>query len=246
MFLCCLLIIIAIVISIKIVFDIRKNYYLDYIKRKRNNNTGQKEKVVMFDLEKSRKEVQKSFGVCLEKKYKETGIEHTIYGEVKFAVDISGSMNSVAMSGELYSDGTVNEVVKRFFAAAKELDDNGEMEVYPFSSTCEMLKIPVVNNNYENYVENEIMKKRKNWYFGGTDYVPMIKALLSDCNKIPQLILCVVDGDTRNEYEAKKLIIESSKKPIYWFFIGIGNNNDFDFLKKLDKISNNKRKMLSI
>jgi hypothetical protein len=199
----------------------------------------------MFSLEKAREEVKQSFTVSLEKKYQETNIAHDIEAEVKFACDISGSMNRRDMSGKLYDDGTVNEIVKRFFAIAKELDDNGEMEMYPFSVYCEELKVHVKDDNYENYVKKEIMgfNKKKDWYFGGTNYVAMIKEILKHCNKKPQLILCVVDGCTTNKKQAKELIIQSAEKPIFWFFIGIGNNERFEFLESLDDMDESKRKI---
>lgn len=194
-----------------------------------------------INLKKAVEQVEESFVVKLQKKSDETNIEHTIECEVKFAVDISGSMNNSGMSGRLYDDGTVNEVVSRFFAVAKVLDDNEEMEVYPFSSECEQLDVPVTEKNYEKYVKKEIMEKRKNWYFGGTTYVPMIQEVMKDCSGSPQLILCVVDGDTRDERRVENLIIESSGKPVFWFFIGIGKNERFEFLEKLDDIPDSKR-----
>lgn len=209
-----------------------------------------KGEIQMFDLKKATDQVEKSFVVRLEKEYEKTGEAHNIKASVKFVVDISGSMNTKFISGKLYSDGTVNSVVQRFFAVAKVLDDNGVLEMYPFSEQCEELIVPVQDNNYMDYVEKEIMQKKKSWYFGGTDYVPMIKLILEHSqklpetkpeNEMPQLILCVVDGDTANKDIAKQLIIKSAKKPIFWLFIGIGKNNNFEFLETLDDIPESER-----
>ena len=48
--------------------------------------------------------------------------------EVKFALDISGSMQS------LYDNGTVQALTDRLLAVASRFDDNGEMEVWTFTN----------------------------------------------------------------------------------------------------------------
>jgi len=195
-----------------------------------------------INLEKATKEMEKSFTVCLEKKAKQTGIEHEIFGAVKFAPDISGSMSS------LYSNKKVQEVLERLFVVALGLDDDGSMQVFPFSSKCEQLEKEVTIKNYEGFVDKEILKNRKNYYFGGTDYTPMLDEVYKDFknnNKsglftkkkvTPSLVLCIVDGDTSRQSKVKETIIELSKEPIFFIFFGIGNDS-FRFLKDLDTMS---------
>lgn len=197
----------------------------------------------MINLEKSTHEAEKSFVVRLEKEVKKTGIEHTIVAEVKFVVDISGSMNNSGMSGRLYSDGIVNEIMSRFYPVSVILDDNQEMEVYPFSNKCEKLDIPVMEKNYQSYVKDEIINKKKSWYFSGTDYSPMIQKIIEDCPKaIPQLCICIVDGDTSEKTKAKELIKKSADTPTFFLFLGIGKNSrEFSFLESLDDMKEDER-----
>lgn len=197
----------------------------------------------MIDLNKATEQAEKSFVVRLEKEVKKTGIEHEIIAEVKFVVDISGSMNMANMSGKLYSNGTVNEVIARFFPVAKILDDNQQMEVFPFSNQCKKLPVSVDENNYQTYVQKEIMDKKQNWYFSGTQYAPMIETIIDDTPKtIPQLIICLVDGDSSDKSQAKKAIIKSANTKTFFLFIGIGKNErEFSFLESLDDMSEKDR-----
>jgi hypothetical protein len=197
----------------------------------------------MVNLDKATEQAEKSFIVRLEKEVKKTGIEHTIEAEVKFVVDISGSMNNSGMSGKLYSNGTVNNIMSRFYPVAKILDDNGDMEVYPFSCECKKLDVSVNENNYENFIESEIMNKKKSYYFSGTDYAPMINKIMNDVHdKLPQLCICIVDGNANDKSKARKAIIESAKTKTFFLFIGIGNKkNEFEFLESLDDISDKER-----
>lgn len=195
-----------------------------------------------INLEKAQEVMVKSFTVCLEKKVKETGIEHSVFGAVKFAPDISGSMS------KLYNDKKVQEVLERLFVAALGLDDDKSMQVFPFSSQCQKLSKEVTIKNYEGFVEKEILKNRKNYYFGGTDYTPMLdevyqdfknnnkSGLFSKKSVTPSLVLCIVDGDTSNKSKVKEMIIKLSNEPIFFIFFGIGNDS-FSFLKDLDNMS---------
>lgn len=84
----------------------------------------------MINLEKAKESMEQQFTINLEKKSIETGITYDLYVAVKFVPDISGSMC------KLYRNGMVQKVLERFFVVALGLDDDGAMQVFPFSNDC--------------------------------------------------------------------------------------------------------------
>jgi hypothetical protein len=198
---------------------------------------------VAINFEKAKEQVEKSFVVRLEKESNDPKGNYDgsdLECEVEFAVDISGSMNSSFMSGKLYSNGTVGEILSRFYVVANMLDKDKKMGCTPFSEEAERLKVEVTASNYADYVKNEIMNKNKGWYFYGTNYSPMIDAVVEK-GKVPKLVICIVDGDAHDKTKAKKKIIESADTPTFFLFIGIGKQERFEFLEMLDDIPDSQR-----
>lgn len=89
---------------------------------------------------------------------------------VVFVLDHSGSMRT------MYKDGTVQDLLERFFPIAMHFDDNAEMEFYWFDSVYKELD-PVNCKNIEGYVQNVILSK--NDHFGGTNYAPIMTEILN-------------------------------------------------------------------
>lgn len=82
-------------------------------------------------------------------------------------MDRSGSMTS------LYQSGEIQNVLTRLLPLALKFDDNGELEVYVFNTSC--IQMPSMNlSNYESYVKREIMNKGYG-PSGGTSYSPVIE-----------------------------------------------------------------------
>ncbi|WP_242306423.1 VWA domain-containing protein [Bacillus cereus group sp. BfR-BA-01317] len=54
--------------------------------------------------------------------------------------------------------------------------------------------------------------------------------------KHPTLVIFNTDGDNFDKAEAERIIRESSDQPIFWQFVGIGSEDDFPFLEKLDNM----------
>ena len=137
---------------------------------------------------------------------------------------------------ELYLDVSVQEVLTRLLPLALKFDDNGELEVYVFNSTC--TKMSSMNlNNYENYVEREIIL---NGFFptGGTSYSPVIKQTISDYNdesQYPAFGIFITDGNNSDADETDRAIRDSSKFKIFYQFVGIGPEK-FEYLQKLDDL----------
>ena len=151
---------------------------------------------------------------------------------VAVVLDYSGSMR------ELYQNGTVQATLERLLPIALNFDDNGAMEVWIFENSYR--KLPDVTlQNYYGYVEREIL--RKGFRMGGTNYAPVMKAvvekyIVEEPESIADYVIFITDGDCSDRTGAKEELIRNSKTPIFWQFVGIGGAR-FDFLQRLDEMS---------
>ncbi len=170
---------------------------------------------------------------------------------VGLCIDISGSMHNE------YQDGLVQETVDRLLAIAGTFDDNGEMEVWTFN---QKYSTPPVARaaDFGNYVKKAILDNADVDKWGGTNYAPVMNAVLDAYFRgervtsggflgmfkkteqraprdthIPALCLFITDGDNNDEAEAEKILREARQHQIYWQLIGIGTDTDFRFIKKM-------------
>lgn len=160
--------------------------------------------------------------VCLTKK----SLQNLI-ANVAVALDYSGSMDV------LYSNKTVQNTLEKLLPIAMTFDDNETMEVWRFDNGCKRLS-NLTMNNVHNYLVNE----NSNCPTGGTNYAPVMKDIVKTYkkNKIPAYIIFITDGDNFDKEETTRIIKESSKYPIFWQFVGVGNAS-FNFLQTLDDMT---------
>jgi hypothetical protein len=153
---------------------------------------------------------------------------------VVFVIDVSGSMQ-----GE-FNNGTVQDTVERLMPLALRFDDNGEMEIYRFSGTCNSCK-NVGMGNIKDFVNQNIAKGAQ---WNGTEYAPIFEAIYSDyveknTSILPTFVVVVTDGDCSDKHLAEQAIKQISQFNIFFKFIGIGGAG-FSFLEKLDTLSGRK------
>lgn len=164
--------------------------------------------------------------LCLEKKEL-----NGLIARVCLVMDFSGSMD------RLYKNGKVQEVIERLLPIAMQFDDNGVMEAWLFSNNYS--RIPDISlNNYYDYINNN--KLIKKYHMGGTQYAPVIedvcrKYIKEEPADIPTLVLFITDGDNSDKDYTTEIIKSSSNYPIFWQFVGIGNDR-FDYLEHLDEM----------
>jgi len=168
--------------------------------------------------------MKKTAGVILEKKKLAN-----VTARVGLVLDISGSMRS------LYKNGTVQKVVERILAVASQFDDDGTLDVWVYDNEFSRLK-SVTERDFQNYVEEYILNNDMIHKFGRNDEPPVMedviqKYTVEQPSKEPTFIVFINDGGCKKTI--KKQIVESSSKPIFWQFVGIGNSN-FEVLQKLD------------
>lgn len=154
-----------------------------------------------------------------------------IVTRVGLILDASGSMRYQ------YSQGKVQEVINRVLPLAVHFDDDGELDVWAFSS--QSLALPAATlKNYENYI---ISAKGgwKEWRMMSYNNEPEVisAALAHYCTAdLPVYIIFISDGGVARNAEIKSLLTNAAKLPIFWQFVGIGGKN-YGVLEKLDTMA---------
>lgn len=167
---------------------------------------------------------KKAATIVLEKK-KLTGVT----AKVGVVLDISGSMR------RLYKEGVVQEVVERVLAVASQFDDDGELDVWVYDN--EFSRLPgATEATFMGYVEKNILSNDSVHKFGRNDEPKVMEDVIrkytqEEPGDEPVFLVFINDGGCKSGI--KKFVMESSDKPIFWQFVGIGDGN-FEVLKRLD------------
>lgn len=189
-------------------------------------------------------DLTKKAGIVLEKKKLSS-----VKAEIVLLIDRSGSM------ARRYSNGTVQQLVDRLLGIGMNMDANKEIEVYQFNTGVNYVGTATATN-YENFVESKKMTVS-----GGTNYAPAMKEVVSKYGTPaaavskgllgglfgkkaepqtkpthPTFVFFITDGENFDHSETEKIIRESANQPIFWQFVGIGEES-FKFLQKLDDLS---------
>lgn len=147
--------------------------------------------------------------------------------KVALVLDMSGSM-----SGR-YQSGMVQEFVNRVVPVAVQFDDDGEFDCWFFGDRYK--KMPSVNlRNYQDTVP-------KNWFnmMRDLDFINNEPEVMLDVMRVfkdsqePVYVIFLSDGGVSRTEEIKKILIEASRYPIFWQFVGIGGKM-YGVLEQLD------------
>ncbi|QGU95657.1 VWA domain-containing protein [Clostridium bovifaecis] len=145
-------------------------------------------------------------------------------------MDISGSMR------KLYKSGVVQNILERIYPLATKFDDDGSLDMWIFSHSFNKLSA-VVEENFDTYIEAEILNKKPSSSWGRTEYAPVMEDVISTYkySKIPAYVIFITDGQNSDKTKTKQALIEASNYPIFWQYVGIGFE-EFEFLKRLDEL----------
>jgi stress response protein SCP2 len=149
---------------------------------------------------------------------------------VALVLDISGSM-----SGR-YGDGTVQEIVNKTVPLAVQFDDDGELDLWYYGSRPK--RMPSVNTgNYKGAVPSKWESLMSSLGYGNHEPAVM-KQVIDEYrgSKLPAYVLFITDGGVGNEQDIKKLLVQASKEPIFWQFVGVGGSG-YGVLERLDTMS---------
>jgi vWA found in TerF C terminus len=206
----------------------------------------------IFDLQKRSEQIQFN----LEKR----GIKQAPVVRVGAAFDVSGSAQW------MFTDGTIQKTIDRLVPLAMKFDDNGELDCWAFSHDSYALP-SLTKHDYEGYVKREILDKSFPGKWGGTNYSPVMQAMIQRYfytgavqstknflgglfgskkentpqpeNQPPALGLFITDGANSDVRQAAETLRHAQTKDIYWQLIGVGNPSEFGFLKQMaDELPN--------
>ena len=148
---------------------------------------------------------------------------------VALVMDISGSMTTS------YKNGTVQEIINKILPLAVQFDDDGELDLWYYGSTCKKCK--AVNlKNYKKAVPSDwknLMKK-----LGYCNNEPeVMKDVMHEFkrSKLPAYVIFVTDGGVSQAKKIENLLKEASEMPIFWQFVGVSGSG-YGILKELDDL----------
>jgi uncharacterized protein with von Willebrand factor type A (vWA) domain len=160
--------------------------------------------------------------------------------KVVLAIDYSGSMD------HLYRSGAIDALLERLIPIALTFDDDGEIDVYLFHDRYIKVGTPLKRSNVSEYVQKEI----KRYDMGGTNYAPVMQAILEDYQNpttgsifgssiqpadLPTYVIFISDGENGDRRNTETVITEASKHAIFFQCVGIGGAG-FGSLQKLDDL----------
>jgi hypothetical protein len=121
-------------------------------------------------------------------------------------------------------------------AIADVLDDDGQMEVW-FFGDYPVRSAPVAVHTMSTYVEDNAAAKKK---AEGGNYEPRVMReivdwTLAEPSPHPTLVLFWSDGGVHAEKKITQMLVESSRLPVFWMFLGLGRA-DYGVLARLDAV----------
>lgn len=197
--------------------------------------------------------------VSLVKNMQAAGVDlGEITAQVILVFDYSYSM------ADFFARGEVQELTERVLGLSLPLDDDGNIQVFPFDHRAyEPFVVDAGNHvgviddwRHERGRFAPAASPKRGLFkrapaptgrprldgMGGTDYSVVIEAILRFTQeegmlrpgKPPVYVLFQTDGGTANKDRAEQLLIGASMLPIFWHFLGLGG--DTSFLSLLDDL----------
>lgn len=167
----------------------------------------------------------KTAAVSLQKKGL-TGQRAAVY----LVLDRSGSMR------RFYRDGSVQRLAEQALGLSANLDDDGAVPVVFFDTNAHA-PVDMSLSDYTGRIDRE---NNRLGYMGTTNYASAMRAVVSHYMAsgatAPAFVIFQTDGSPDSRTEAERVLCDASTLPIFWQFVGFGND-EFKFLKKLDTLA---------
>lgn len=166
----------------------------------------------------------KTAAVSLQKKGL-TGQRAAVY----LVLDHSGSMRG------FYKDGSVQHLAEQALGLSANLDDDGSVPVIFFDSKARQ-PIEVGLDDYLGRIDREQQRLGR---MGTTNYAAAMEAVIDHYaaadTDAPAFVIFQTDGSPDSRTAAEQILCRASTLPIFWQFIGFGDD-EFKFLRKLDDL----------
>lgn len=157
---------------------------------------------------------------------------------VYLVLDRSGSMRP------FYGNGSVQNLAEQALALAAHFDDDGTVPIVFFDSVA-YPPIEVRAFDYRGAVDAGLATLPSRW--GSTNYSDAMRAVIAHHRQsstgAPAFVIFQTDGSPDSKSAAEAVICESASLPIFWQFIGFGDDK-FTFLRKLDELKVPKKRVV--
>lgn len=189
----------------------------------------------------------------VEHSMQKAGATAPIVARVIVVLDASGSM------GELYLRNTVAKAVERMAAVAAALDDDATMQAWTFATNPARLPdlqigdLPAWLQLHVRCGQLRIGGRKKRPFESRNGQVDMVRVGIQNEEQkvireirafvhqfplpVPTLVLFFSDGGVYNDDEIEHELRGAAEQPIFWQFIGLGNN-DYGVLEQFDELPN--------
>jgi len=167
--------------------------------------------------------------------YKSAGVSLTKHGldglraAVYLVVDYSGSMKPY------YKDGSVQALADRVLGLSAHLDDDGRVPVVFFSTEVDA-ETDIALADHQGRIERIVAGLG---HMGKTSYHLAMDAVIDHYidsgSTAPALVVFQTDGGPINKLAAERYVCKAARLPIFWQFIGFGDD-EFAFLRRLDEL----------
>lgn len=155
--------------------------------------------------------------------------KHRLSGEraaVYLVIDHSRSMS------RYFKDGSVQALAERVLALAAHFDDDGTVPVIFFDTTARQ---PVDISVYD-YSGSIDRIKATAGTMGSTDYAAAMRAVIAlHKGPGPAFVVFQTDGAPNSKRETTEVLCDAARLPIFWQFIGFGDD-EFAYLRRLDDL----------
>jgi len=163
----------------------------------------------------------------------------TFHAQVEASFDCSGSTEMREYGRHFYSKGYMNGVATAVLAMGLNLDDNGNVPAWRWSS--DVKELPAITaENLDGYVERYMPARSID---GGTYMSRAMEAMMRGFDpksKDPGFAMIFTDGEASDKDRVETLLRQYSSKPVFWQFVGLevpGASTDFGLLEELDNLS---------
>ncbi|MEE1938694.1 VWA domain-containing protein [Streptomyces sp. TRM 70361] len=167
--------------------------------------------------------------------YKQAAVsleKHRLTGEraaVHLVLDRSGSMRPY------YRDGSVQHLAEQVLGLAAHLDDDGRVPVVFFSTDVD----GAAEVSLDDYAGRVGALHDSLGHMGRTNYHLAMEAVIEHHREsgadTPALVVFQTDGGPSSRAAAERVLCEAARLPLFWQFIGFGED-EFRFLRKLDEL----------
>lgn len=167
--------------------------------------------------------------------YKQAAVsleKHRLSGEraaVYLVLDRSGSML------DFYRDGSVQHLAEQTLGLAAHFDDDGTVPLVFFSTEVD----GVAEVSLTAYTGRINKLNEAYGHMGRTNYAAAMEAVIDHYQRsgatAPAFVVFQTDGGPINKGAAIDVLCRAARLPIFWQFIGFGDD-EFRFLRRLDEL----------